>query len=445
MAPSSPQPPHVREVMSLLRWLLILIFVVMGYVVLSYLAGVLGPILAALGIAYLLNPVLERMVRRGISRSLGAGILLIAFLGILATAVAILAPKVAHQLGDFVQDLPRMVDNLSGWVKDRFGIEIPQEWRAYVESEHLKATIGASSGPLGKFAAAAVGGVFSVLGVLAEMLLVPVFAFYFLVDWPNLLVRLDHMIPPRRRATAREIVTEIDRVVAGWVRGQGIVTSILAVLYATCFTIVGMPLSVPIGLLVGALTVIPFVGTFVGAAIAALVTLADGGSLQTLGLVGLVILCLHVLEAGVLTPKIVGHRVGLSESGALLAVVAGGKLLGFVGVVLAVPIAATVAVLVRYAVRYYEHTSFFGHESDADVVITPAMALILPGVVRGARVVTAAPEVEPKTVGETALDEHAGSADADWQIEPELGPSGSSRTQPFAAVMDRGEHIDEPE
>jgi predicted PurR-regulated permease PerM len=420
--------------MSLLRWLLILIFVVMGYVVLSYLAGVLGPILAALGIAYLLNPVLERMVRRGISRSVGAGVLLVAFIGVVAMAVAIFAPKIAHQLGDFVTDLPRMVDNLSAWAKERFGIEIPQEWREYVQSEHLKDTIGASSGPLGKFAAVAVGGVFSVLGVLAEMLLVPVFSFYFLVDWPNLLRRLDHMIPPRRRAKAREIAWEIDRVVAGWVRGQGIVTSILAVLYAICFTIVGMPLSVPIGLLVGALTVIPFVGTFVGAAIAALVTLADGGSMQTLGLVGLVILCLHVLEAGVLTPKIVGHRVGLSESGALLAVVAGGKLLGFVGVVLAVPLAATFAVLVRYAVRYYEHTSFFGHESDADVVVTPAMALIMPGVVQGTKVVHAGPEADVKTIIEKELDERAGPVEPDWQIEPELGPPGPSRTQQFDAV-----------
>jgi hypothetical protein len=96
--------------------------------------------------------------------------------------------------------------------------------------------------------------------------------------------------------------------------------------------------------------------------------------------VGGVILVLHLLEAGFLTPKIVGHRVGLSETGALFAVVAGGKLLGFVGVVLAVPIAATCAVLVRYAVRYYEHTEFFGRESDADVVITPGMALIMPGI-----------------------------------------------------------------
>jgi len=98
-----------------------------------------------------------------------------------------------------------------------------------------------------------------------------------------------------------------------------------------------------------------------------------------LGAVAIVFVVLHLLEAAVLTPKIVGHRVGLSESGALLAVVAGGKLLGFVGVVLAVPIAATLAVLVRYAVRYYERTHFFGHESDADVIVTPSMALIMPG------------------------------------------------------------------
>lgn len=414
----------------MLRWLLILTFVVMAWVVLSYLAGVLGPILAALGIAYLLNPVLERMVKRGVSRSVGAGILLVIFIGIVITAISFAIPAIADQLADFVVKLPTYVDNLSVWARDTLGIEVPKEWREYVRSDHLKETLGASSGPLAKLAGAAVGGVFNVLGVMAEALLVPVFSFYFLVDWPNLLKRISHMIPPRRRSEIKEIMREIDRVVAGWIRGQAIVTSILAVLYAIGFTIVGMPLSLPIGLLVGALTVIPFIGTFVGAAIAATVTLASGGSMQTLGLVGGVIVVLHILEAGVLTPKIVGHRVGLSESGALIAVIAGGKLLGFVGVVLAVPIAATVAVLLRYAVRYYEHTSFFGHESDADVVITPAMALIMPGVVRGAKVIHASNEIEAKTILEKELDARVGPVEADWQIEPELGPSGKTGPAP---------------
>jgi predicted PurR-regulated permease PerM len=424
------QPRDTAQVLSLLRWLLILTFVVLAYFVLGYLAGVLAPILTAFVIAYLLNPVLERLVRHGVSRAVGAALLLASFVAVVAVAMTFVAPMVAHQLSEFVTNLPTFFDNLSAWIKQHLDVQIPTDWRTYVASDHLRESLSQVSGPVRDLAGAAVGGVFSVLGVLAELLLVPVFSFYFLTDWPNILRRLDHVIPPRRRAEVREVARDIDRVVAGWVRGQAIVTSSLAVLYAGFFTAVGMPLSLPIGLLVGALTVIPFVGTFVGASIALLITLADGGTTGTLGMVAGVILCLHLLEAAVLTPKIVGHRVGLSESGALLAVVAGGKLLGFVGVLLAVPIAATTAVLVRYAVRYYEHTAFFGHESDADVVITPAMALIMPGVGPGSRVIEAAPEAEldpPELEGALRV---AGADDWMFDTELPLGPSGAPRRKP---------------
>lgn len=361
----------------MVRWLLIAVFVVLGWVVLSYLAGVLGPILAALGIAYLLNPWLERLVAKGMGRGAGAGLLLGLALGSFVVLISIATPAIANQLGDFVGGLKDALDNLDGWLKDKFGFEIPQEWRDYVGKD-AKGALAASS-PMQRLSEIAFSGIAGVIGVLAEVLLVPVFAFYFLVDWPNLLRRLEHMVPPRRRADVRELVKEVDRVIANWVRGQAIVTTILMIAYAIAFTIVGMPLSVPIGFVVGALTIIPFVGTFVGAALALLVVITGGGNVSLLGAIAVVFVVLHLLEAAVLTPKIVGHRVGLSESGALLAVVAGGKLLGFVGVVLAVPIAATFAVLARYLVRYYERTDFFGRESDADVVITPAMALILPG------------------------------------------------------------------
>jgi predicted PurR-regulated permease PerM len=420
-------PPHDSvQVLNLLRWLLIMVFVVLGYFVLSYLAGVLAPILTALGIAYLLNPVLERLVRQGVSRAVGAALLLITFVAIVAIAVTFFAPTVAHQLSEFVTNLPQFVENLTVWAHEHVGVQLPSDWKHYVASDHLQTVLSDASGPLREIATAAVGGVFSVLGVLAELLLIPVFSYYFMTDWPNLLRRIDHMVPPRRRADVHGVARDIDRVVAGWVRGQAIVTATLAILYAIGFTAIGMPLSLPIGLLVGSLTVIPFVGTFVGASIALLVTLAAGGGPQMLGMVAGVILCLHLLEAGALTPKIVGHRVGLSESGALLAVVAGGKLLGFVGVVLAVPIAATTAVLVRYAVRFYEHTAFFGHESDADVVVTPAMALIMPGLVQGAKIAGGPPakiERQPEPAPErSALDL---SAD-EWMFDTELplGPSG---------------------
>jgi predicted PurR-regulated permease PerM len=424
--PPSLPPRETAQVLTLLRWLLIMVFVVLGYVVLSYLAGVLAPILTALGIAYLLNPLLERLVRRGVSRAIGAGLLLATFIGFVVLAITAFAPVVAHQLREFMTNLPVFIENLSIQVRDNFGIELPSDWKAYVASDQMGVAVTKASGPLRDVASAALGGVFSVLGVAAELLLIPVFSFYFLTDWPNILRRFDHMIPPRRRADVRELVRNVDRVVAGWVRGQAIVTTILAVLYAICFTAVGMPLSLPIGLLVGGLTVIPFVGTFVGASIAVLVTLAAGGGVPMVGMVAGVIVVLHLLEAVVLTPKIVGHRVGLSESGALLAAVAGGKLLGFVGVVLAMPIAATTAVLVRYAIRYYEHTAFFGRESDADVEITPAMALIMPAVVPGAKIVASShvPEPEAEPIASTSLE-----VSDEWLFDPELplGPSGAPR------------------
>jgi predicted PurR-regulated permease PerM len=425
-------PRETAQVIGLLRWLLIMVFVVLGYFVVSYLAGVLAPILTALGIAYLLNPVLEALVRQGVTRAVGSALLLITFVAILTVVIAFFAPTVAHQLSEFVTNLPQFVENLTVWTKEHIGIQLPSHWKDYVANDRLREALSDASGPLRELATAAVGGVFSVLGVLAELLLIPVFSYYFMTDWPNLLRRLDHVVPPRRRADVREVARDIDRVVAGWVRGQAIVTTTLAVLYAFGFTAIGMPLSLPIGLLVGGLTVIPFVGTFVGASIALLVTLASGGGGQMVGMVAGVILCLHLLEAAVLTPKIVGHRVGLSESGALLAVVAGGKLLGFVGVVLAVPIAATTAVLVRYAVRYYEHTSFFGHESDADVVITPAMALIMPGVMPGAKIIGPHGDTELDPDLEAPLEPSPLDASVDdWIFDAELplGPSGASKLE----------------
>ena len=321
MTPTPPAPPRdSQQALGLLRWLLITTFAVLGYLVVSYLAGVLAPILTAFGIAYLLNPLLERLVRRGVGRGLAAGLLLFTGVALVAVVLVVVTPAAAHQLREFVADLPRFFDNLRAWTRVHLGVVLPANWKAYVESSHLRETLGDAFGPVREWAGAALGGVFSLLAVLAELLLVPVFSFYFLSDWPNILGRLDHVVPPRRRATVRAIARDIDQVVAGWVRGQAIVTSLLAILYATGFTVVGMPLSLPIGLVVGLLTVIPFVGTFVGASIAIVVTLASGGGAQMVGMVAVVILCLHLLEAGVLTPKIVGHRVGLSESGALLAV-----------------------------------------------------------------------------------------------------------------------------
>jgi predicted PurR-regulated permease PerM len=373
------RPPDERQLITLLRWLLYAVFVVVGYVILRYLAQILGPVLAAFGIAYLLDPVVERIVARGVSRAVAATLILVLFLGSLAGAIVAVTPRVTVEISEFVQALPSMVEAMTLWAKTRLGVEVPLDWKLYLQSDELKTLLHDAAGPLRLFAVAALGGLFSLLGFLAELLLVPVFAYYFLLDWPHIKHRVARIVPPRRRTQVLTIAGEVDDVVSGWVRGQATVTILLVILYAAAFSILGIHLAIPIGIVVGALTVIPFVGTFVGAAIAIGITLLDWQGIQPVVGVGVIIVVLHLLEAMVLTPKIVGHRVGLSESAALFAVVAGGKLLGFVGILLAVPLAATVAVLLRHVVRYYETTDFFGTEADAVVPVPVAMSVVLPG------------------------------------------------------------------
>ncbi len=370
--------PEEQQIVTMVRWLLYAVFVVVGWQIIGTLAAVMGPILAAFGIAYLLDPVLERMVARGVSRAVGATFLLLAFLGTITTIGMLAVPRLVYEVEHFAHDLPAMVDNMAHWLAANVGFEIPEDLEAWLKSEEAKGMLAKLAGPAEELLGAALGGVFSLLAFLAEMLLVPVFAYYFLLDWPHITERIRKIIPPRRRGKVLAILAEIDGVVSSWVRGQAMVTSLLAVLYAVAFSIVGIHLAIPIGLLVGALTVIPFVGTFVGAAIAIGLTLLDWQGASPLIGVVVVIVVLHLLEAMVLTPKIVGHKVGLSESAALFAVVAGGKLLGFVGVLLAVPLAATIAVLLRHTVRRYERSEFFGHEDDALVPVTDAMAAIMP-------------------------------------------------------------------
>ncbi len=382
-------------IITLVRWALVLVFVVVGWGVITELASILTPILVALGIAYLLDPVLEKLVARGMSRAVGATLLLALFLAVVTGALIVLVPVAIDQIKSFTDDIPQMLDKASVWIKARFDFDL----KSHLNTDELQTYLSDMAGPLEHVAKVALGSALTILGEVAEFLLVPVFAYYFLLDWPHMAGRVIKLVPPRRRNTVKDILAEVDGVVSGWVRGQAIVTSTLAVLYALAFWIIGVPLAIPIGLLVGALTIIPFIGTFVGAGITLIVLLLDWPGGATVGAVAGAFLAFHLLEAAVLTPKIVGHKVGLSESGALFAVVAGGKLLGFVGILLAVPIAATVAVLIRHAVRYYESTEFFGDEDDAIVPVTPAMQLMMMG--------QAPPEarVEPTAAADDAVVE----------------------------------------
>ena len=363
------------QVVSMARWLLILVFVVIAYWILTALTHVLAPVLAAAGIAYLLDSTVDRLEAGGMKRVWAVSLLLVLFLGIAIGLIIVLAPLIVDDVTSFINDMPAMVDRAVHWVGDTFGFEVPEQWEAYLKSDQIGELLKSQAGPLTDMATAVLSGFFSTLSFLAEMLLVPVFAFYFLLDWDHMVDRMRRMIPPRRRDEVTVLVKEIDMVVSVWIRGQLMVVSILAILYATAFYFCGINLAIPIGLLVGFLTIIPFLGTAVGAAITMTLVFLDFQGWWQVGAVGGVFIVLHLLEAAVLTPKIVGKKVGLGEAGALFAVLAGGKLLGFTGVLLAVPLAASIAVLLRHAVGYYERSDFFTLDTDMQLPGSPATAV----------------------------------------------------------------------
>jgi predicted PurR-regulated permease PerM len=357
--PAFATSPEVQRILTMVRWLLYLAFVVIGYTIMRRIAPVLTPVLAAAGIAYLLDPLCDRAEARGISRLVAVALLVVGFTVALGVGIVLLVPLVADELTRFISDLPGLIDSAALWLADSFGYELPESWRDSLSSDQLSGVVSSAAAPVAALASAILGGFFSLLGFLAELLLVPVFTFYFLLDWNRLVVRVKRMIPQRHRGQVTDVASEIDSVVSGWLRGQLTVTLILAVLYAIAFKVIGVHLAIPMGALIGFLTIIPFLGTIVGAIITACLVLLDWQGPGQIIALGGVFLVLHMLEAAVLTPKIVGHRVGLSEVGALFAVLAGGKLLGFTGVLLAVPMAAAIAVLVRRVFRYYEESEFF--------------------------------------------------------------------------------------
>ncbi|MBI4510694.1 MAG: AI-2E family transporter [Deltaproteobacteria bacterium] len=345
------------------------IFFVLGvivFLVIKRLAPILTPVVAASAIAYLLNPLVERLVRARVPRA-AAVALVLGGLGLLALlVVAVLVPLVVSDVRQFLPQVPRLAERLFRWIEEVLHVRMPGTARQAVDQlvSHLGELFAGASGPLVRSIAVALGSVFTFLAGLLQLLLIPVLAFYVLLDWPRLVAGARDLIPSRYRSTALGTLSDIDGVLSSWVRGQLVVCGIQAVLYAVALSSLGIQLAVPIGLLAGLLSLIPYVGMGVGLGLALLMALLDWHGVGRVVGVGLVFMAVQLLESLVLTPRLVGRKVGLSEAGALLAVIAGAELLGFIGMMLAVPLAASVAVVARRFVRSYRESKFYKEQAE---------------------------------------------------------------------------------
>lgn len=345
-------------------WLAALVVFIL---ILWLLSEILLPFIAGLAIAYLLTPLTDRLQRMGLHR-LAAALLIITVV-VLAFVIVILliAPILAGQLSSFIANIPAYVTKLQTllsdqslpWVQKLLGAGFSPD-----KSISELATQGV--GWLTTFLKSLWSGGRALVSLFSLIVVTPVVAFYLIYDWHRMIATVDGWVPVRQRATVRRLAREVDAAIAGFVRGQSAVCLILGSFYAVTLTLSGLNFGLLIGLISGLITFIPYVGSMTGLILAIGVAVAQFWPEYASILIVLAIFLIgQFLEGNVLAPKLVGESVGLHPVWLIFALLAFGYLFGFVGLLVAVPLAATIGVLARFALRRYLESSLYtGKTSD---------------------------------------------------------------------------------
>jgi predicted PurR-regulated permease PerM len=337
--------------------------VITGFIV-YWLRDVLTPIFLAFIIAYIFDPVVDRLEAWKVPRPLGIAIVLGGTLGAVVVFLALVLPGIIAEVAGAIQELPRQLAALwariEPWLEQQ-GIPIPHSTQEWVERLGAYTSEVASSilAPAGNVLGTLMGGTLSVIGSAVAALVVLVFGVYLLSAFDRITAGVRELIPLRWRATVTSYAEEIDQILSQFVRGQLTVMAILAVLYSGAYALLGVRLAVPIGITAGILNFIPYVGGAFALAAGVLMSLLDGWHPWQLVGVVLAYTVVQTFEGFVITPRIVGKTVGLSEIWVLVALFVGGEIFGFLGVLLALPTAAVAKIFVTHGVQYYRTTELF--------------------------------------------------------------------------------------
>ena len=321
------------------------------------LSAILLPFVAGIVLAYFLNPLADALEKRGVNRAVAAFLVIAAFILIFVILAIIFFPLLVTQLFAFVQQVPSYI----GQLQERILTPENQErLRRLLGSEPLdiRKSLGNFVGQGAAFAGTFLQGLLSggavLISLFALIAVTPIVTFYLLNDWHRLVNKVDSWVPRRHRDAVRGIAREIDTTLAGFLRGQALVTLTLGTYYATALTLIGLNFGLLIGFMVGILSFIPYIGSTMGLLIAGGIAFAQfWPEWQWVAVVLAIFFSGQFFENYILQPKLVGGRVGLHPVWLIFALFAFGYLLGFVGLLLAVPLAAATGVLTRFALRQY--------------------------------------------------------------------------------------------
>lgn len=345
-------------------WLAVFVLVVLALWLLS---EILLPFIAGLAIAYLLTPLTDRLERFGINR-LAAALLIIAVVVLaLVYLILLVAPIVGTQLASFIDSVPGNVARLQALLGDPSRPWLQKLLGAgFSADKSIGDLVTQGVGWLTTFLRSLWSGGRALVSLFSLVVVTPVVAFYLIYDWHRMIRSVDSWVPIQYRDTVRELAREVDAAIAGFLRGQTAVCLILGSFYAVALTLTGLNFGLLIGLISGLITFIPYVGSMTGLVLSLGVAVAQfwpayGWILIVLG----IFLVGQFVEGNVLAPKLVGESVGIHPVWLIFALLAFGYLFGFVGLLVAVPLAATIGVLTRFALRRYLQSSLYtGEKAD---------------------------------------------------------------------------------
>ncbi|WP_044006385.1 AI-2E family transporter [Jannaschia sp. CCS1] len=328
------------------------------------LGGVIMPFLVGGAIAYFLDPVADRLERLGCSRAMATTLIFVIMIVAVVTIVLAIVPLLVQQASGLVAAAPGIFEQLRDFLTERFPGAFSDGSPVQTSLSNLGETIQSRGAELLQTVLSSAAGV---VNVIVFIVVVPVVAFYMLLDWDRMIARIDQLLPRDHAPTIRMLAGRIDRTLASFVRGQGTVCLVLGTFYAVALMVVGLQFGLVVGLIAGLLTFIPYVGALVGGVLAiGLALFQFWGEWWWIISVVAIFMVGQALEGNVLTPKLVGSSVGLHPVWLIFALSAFGTVFGFVGMLVGVPVAAVIGVLVRYFVERYQEGLLYQGVSAQD-------------------------------------------------------------------------------
>ncbi|MGB7242418.1 MAG: AI-2E family transporter [Sulfitobacter sp.] len=333
-------------------------------VVLWFLGDVLLPFVLGGAIAYFLDPVADRLERMGCSRMLATAIITLVALMIFVIMALLVIPTLVQQSIALFEIAPKLTSDFSAFLTERFPSLLDEGSTLRQSLNSVGQTVQSRGGEL---LSRALTSALSIVNIVVLLVIVPVVSVYLLLDWDNMVAKIDQLLPRDHAPVVRRLAAEIDNTLSSFIRGMGTVCLILGTYYAIALMLVGLQFGLVVGFVAGLITFIPYLGALIGGALAIGLGLFQfWGDWVSLGLVAGIFGLGQVLEGNVLTPKLVGNSVGLHPVWLILSLSVFGALFGFVGMLVAVPVAASLGVLARFGITQYRQSLLYRGVTDED-------------------------------------------------------------------------------